>query len=277
MLRTLKELHNYTIGASDGVIGQVKDLYLDDATWVVRYLVVETGTWLASKKVLISPMAIGKPDWAQRLLPVSLTRDQVKNSPDVDTEKPVTRQHELAYSDYYGYPDYWGGLGYWGGGLYPYMMLSSYAGATALHAMHHDADGAQALPDARHDESADPHLRSCAAIVGYHLHTSDGEIGHVCGMLIDDATWAVRYLIIDTSNWWIGHQMLVAPSWIEAASWTDATVSVKLTRQAVKDAPVYDASKHLTRADEALLHEHYERAGYWVEDEKHGTGIARIW
>jgi len=108
ILRTLKELHDYTIGAADGVIGQVKDLYLDDAAWVVRYLVVDAGGWLSSRKVLISPMAIVEPDWAARLLPVSITEEQVKNSPDINTDKPVTRQHELEYSGYYGYPYYWG-------------------------------------------------------------------------------------------------------------------------------------------------------------------------
>ncbi len=272
MLRTLNELHDYTIGAVDGVVGQVKDLYLDDATWVVRYLVVETGSWLASKKVLISPIAIGEPDWAQRLLPVSITKEQVKNSPDVDTEKPVTRQHEQEYSGYYGYPYYWGGTGYWGGGMYPNTMMTSYGEASALQAMQQEAENARA----RADETADPHLRSCAAIAGYHLHASDGEIGHVRGMLIDDETWAVRYMIVDTSNWWIGHQMLIAPSWIEGMSWVDGTVSVKLTRQAVKDAPAYDPSVRLTRADEARLHEHYLRTGYWVEGEDRETEISRI-
>ena len=85
MLRTIKELHEYAIGAVDGVIGHVKDLYLDDKDWVVRYLVVDTGGWLSDKKVLISPMAIGKPNWAQEVLPVSITKEQVRNSPDVDT------------------------------------------------------------------------------------------------------------------------------------------------------------------------------------------------
>ncbi|MEO6623250.1 MAG: PRC-barrel domain-containing protein, partial [Burkholderiaceae bacterium] len=128
MLRNLKELHDYAIGATDGEIGHVKDLYLDDHAWVVRYLVVETGGWLSGRKVLISPMAIGKPNWAGRSLPVSITKEQVKNSPGVDTDKPVTRQHELEYSGYYGYPYYWGGGGFWGGGMYPGLMLAGYGG-----------------------------------------------------------------------------------------------------------------------------------------------------
>jgi len=266
MLRTIKELYGYSIGAVDGDIGQVKDLYLDDEAWVVRYLVVETGGWLSGRKVLISPMAIGDLDWAKRLLPVSITKEQVENSPDFDTEQPVTRQHELEYSGYYGYPFYWGGMGYWGGGMYPNMMLLGYGGGATPQAQQ-EAQNAQALAEARRDANADPHLRSCKAITGYHIHASDGEIGHVSDMLIDDRTWAVRYLIVDTSNWWLGHKMLVAPQWIESVSWADSAVSVSLTRQAVKDAPVYDYSKTLERENEARLYRHYGRSGYWSEDE----------
>jgi hypothetical protein len=271
MLRTVKELHDYTMGASDGVIGQVKDLYLDDEAWVVRYLVVETGSWLFGKKVLISPMAIGNPNWAERLLPVSITMEQVKDSPDVDTDQPVTRQHELEYSGYYGYPTYWGGGGYWGGGMYPGMMLPGYGGFRSAQAVREDTQHARAqveqTPHDAHNAQADPHLRSCKAITGYHIHASDGEIGHVSGLLIDDETWAVRYLIVDTSNWWMGHEMLIAPQWIEGVSWLEGTVSVQLTRQAVQDAPAFDATDTLSREDEARLHEHYGRSGYWASEE----------
>ena len=144
MLRNLNQLHNYAIGATDGVIGHVKDLYLDDQAWVVRYLVVDTGGWLSNRKVLISPMAIGEPDWAGQRLPVSISKEQVKNSPDFDTEQPVTRQQELKYSSYYGYPPYWGGMGFWGGGMQPNMMLSNYGGLGAPQTVLLEAQNAQA-------------------------------------------------------------------------------------------------------------------------------------
>lgn len=91
MLRATSDLLNLSINASDGIIGDVKDLYFDDESWTIRYFVVETGSWLSSRKVLISPIAAGDPDWTSQLLPVSLTREQVKNSPDIDTDMPVMR------------------------------------------------------------------------------------------------------------------------------------------------------------------------------------------
>ena len=121
MLRSMKNLEDYAIRATDGIIGHVKDFYFDDEAWVIRYLVVDTGTWLSSRKVLISPISIGHPDWTDRVLPVSITKEQVKNSPDIDTQKPVSRQHEIQYLGYYGYPYYWGGAGLWGEGIDPSM------------------------------------------------------------------------------------------------------------------------------------------------------------
>ena len=94
MMRNVNDLRGYAIRATDGVIGTVVDFYFDDQDWGIRYLVVDTGNWLSGRKVLISPLALGLPDWMIRELPVSLTKSQVKRSPDIDTKKPVSRQHE---------------------------------------------------------------------------------------------------------------------------------------------------------------------------------------
>ena len=119
MLRNVKDLRGYAIRATDGVIGKVDDFYFDDEDWGIRYLVVDTGSWLSRRKVLISPIAVGHAGWMARRLPVALTRTQVEHSPDIDTRKPVSRQHEAEYFRYYGYPYYWGGGGLWGMGAYP--------------------------------------------------------------------------------------------------------------------------------------------------------------
>ena len=249
MLRSMKDLKKYAIQATDGVVGNVKDFYFDDRVWVIRYLVVETGSWLASRKVLISPVAVGTPDWSQEVLPVSMTVAQVKDSPDIDTDKPVSRQHEIQYLGYYGYPYYWDGTGLWGDEMYPNMAAPGAALATT--------EVSQAVDN--------PHLRSFNAVTGYSIHATDGDIGHVEGLLVDEETWAIRYLVVDTSNWWLGHQVLVAPQWIQSVSWPDSTVSVNLTRQAIQDAPAYDPALGLDREQEINTFNHYGRAGYWAE------------
>lgn len=263
MLRSMKDLENYAIGATDGPIGQVKDFYFDDQAWVIRYLVVETGTWLSGRKVLISPMSVHHADWAARLLPVAITQDQVRNSPDIDTQQPVSRQHERDYLGYYGYPYYWGGAGMWGDGMVPYTMMTDYPASSVNPAERERQGAADASAEADRHRHDDPHLRSCQAIVGYHIHATDGEIGHVDGMLVDEETWAIRYLVVNTSNWWMGHQVLVAPPWITGVHWADRSVSVGLSRQAIRDAPPYDARAQLNREHETTLHTHHQRRVYW--------------
>ena len=267
MLRNTKDLDNFAIRATDGEVGQVKDLYFDDDAWVVRYFVVETGSWLSSRKVLISPVSVQQPDWHGKTLPVSLTLARVSASPDIDTDKPVSRQNEEQYLGYYGYTPYWGGQGLWGEGMYPFGVVPAYVanGPDWVERQRGD-EAALAAERARH-RNDDPHLRSCESVNGYHVQATDGEIGHVSGFLVDEVTWAIRYLVVDTSNWWMGHQVLVAPPWITGVHWSDKTVSIDLSRDAIKASPRYDPQALLDRDWERRLHQHYGRTGYWSSAE----------
>ena len=251
MMRNVNDLRGYAIRATDGVIGTVDDFYFDDQDWGVRYLVVDTGNWLSGRKVLISPLALGLPDWMIRELPVSLTKSQVKRSPDIDTKKPVSRQHEAEYARYYGYPHYWGGAGLWGMGAYPGSLTAQ------------DTINEELKPARRPARSTgDCHLRSTNAVIGYHVRATDGDIGHVHDLLVDDQTWAIGYLIVDTDRWWRDRRVLVAPRWIGDVSWFLARVSVDLTRRAIKHAPPYDSEAQFDRQREEALHDHYDRLAY---------------
>ena len=110
MLRSVSQLRHCTLQAEDGEIGSVYDVLFDDEFWILRYLVVDTGRWLSGRKVLLIPGVLGEPAWPERRLPVSLTRSQVEGSPDIDSDKPVSRQHETELNDYYGWPTYWAAL-----------------------------------------------------------------------------------------------------------------------------------------------------------------------
>ena len=266
MLRSLRDLEKYTIRATDDDIGRVRDFYFDDSTWVIRYLIVDTSAWLPNRKVLISPISIGRPDWGQKILPVKITQQQVKDSPDIDTDKPVSRQHEMNYLGYYGYPYYWGGSGLWGGGAYPYSMLRKMGDDTADDSYQSlSAKREQELSNSDKDQHEDPHLRSCKEVAGYHIEANDGDIGHVHDMLVDERTWAIRYIVINTSNWFGSHQVLIVPEWIRHISWSDhmVEVEVNLTRQQVKDAPLYDPEVAFSRQEEESIYRHYGRNGYW--------------
>lgn len=264
MLHDINELRGFSVEATDGPIGQVRDAYFDDQAWTIRFFVVDTGPWLKGRRVLIPPIAFGNPDWGARRLPVSLSRALVRDSPDVDTSKPVARQHEIEQFTYYGYPSYWGGPGVWGNGMR--------AGAThAAGAAANDKAFVEAQLLLHHQRGDDPHLRGCDAIIRYHVHAIDGDIGHVDGLIVDDQNWVIRYLVVNTSNWWLGHDVLVAPEWIDDISWLEATVSVGLSRRAVKDAPVYDPAAPPDREHERALYRHHGRLGYWLDSDRPGA------
>ena len=262
MLRHAKELEDYELRARDGKIGHVEDFFFDDRTWTVRYLVIDTGTWLNRRKVLISPTAVSRAEWDQQLLPVDLTREQVRNSPSIDTAAPVSREHELALTRYYNWPAYWGVAGFPDVGFaLPIVPLApaDIAGAggrdnpeLAARRTGHESRGAAATQE-------DRHLRSVRAVTGHAIEATDGAIGHVDDFLIDDRSWEVRYLIVDTRNWWPGKKVIVAPQWIAAVGWDEARVHVDLTRTAIKGSPAYDPTRQVTPDYAGQLHQHYGR------------------
>lgn len=265
MLRSLNQIEHYRISATDGDIGHVRDFYFDDESWVVRYLVVDTGSWLTGRSVLISPIAIGRADWTDRHLPVALSKDQVRNSPDIDTQRPVSRQMETGYLQYYGYQSYWGGSGLWWGGIYPNTGYGY--GGSGAEWLPREPGRAMTATYARDSATRpvgdDVHLRSCKAVTGYHIHANDGDIGHVDGFLFDEDTWAIQFLVVNTSNWWVGHHVLVAPEWIEHIDWADASVMLGVSRAEVQSAPPYVAGASIDRADEPSVFAHYGRQGFW--------------
>lgn len=261
MLLSMKDLKGYTIGATDGDIGEVTDFYFDDDAWVIRYFIVDTGRWLSQRKVLVSPIAIERVDGAARRLSVALTREQVKNSPDIDTDKPVSRQHEIQYFGYYGYPYYWGRSGMWNAGIYSGGFGLPGGESADIQARAESERAERAI-----HEDDDLHLRSCEAIISYHVKATDGGVGHVDSLLINEKTWAIQYLVINTSNWWLGHKVLIAPEWIDGVHWHDKTVTVDLDSESIKTSPTYESSQELNRDREENLYSHYGRRGYWVTE-----------
>jgi len=135
-------------------------------------------------------------------------------SPDVDTQKPVSRQHEVENYGYYGYPFHWGGSGMLGNSTLPALMLAARAGDESAGLTRKQQSFVEAQAAFQRQRGDDPHLRSCRAISGYHLHASDDVVGHLEGFVVDDESWANRYLVVNTSDWWLGHYLLIAPPWI---------------------------------------------------------------
>ncbi len=230
MLWDASAINGYALEASDGQIGTVSDLPFDDAGWVIRWLIVDTGTWLTGRKVLLPLSALGQPDRSQRHFTVKLTTQQVKDSPDVDTDQPVSRQLEDHVYNFYGVNPYWSG---------GYFPMGNRMATPLIAPLYGKQD------DLRRDaqpNQGDPHLRSIAAVTRYHVHATDGEIGHVEDFLVDDAGWSIRFIKIDTRNWLPGQRMLISPYSVREIDWADRFIHLDVDRQKVKDSPPYDPS-----------------------------------
>ncbi len=247
MLSKATTLKGYQLRCLDGGIGRVEEFYFDDQHWAIRYLVANTGSWLRGRQILISPQALRGVNGEEQSITIDLTMAQIEDSPSLESDKPVSRQFEEAYHGYYGWPVYWSDSYEYG--TDPFIMRNR-----------------QHLQSPTHGEKAwDPHLRSTRDVMGHHIQASDGEIGHAEDFIIDDENWAIRYLIVDTRNWWPGKRVLVSPQWIERVSWEASKVFVNLSRAAIQGSPEYKEGL-LTRDYEAQLHSHYQREGYWVDE-----------
>ncbi len=279
MIHSVYELQGYAIRATDGEIGSAQYCLFDDQHWTVRYLVVDTGGWLSGRRVLISPIFIRAVNQNDQIIEVSLNRQQVENSPGVETEMTVSRQKEIEFARYYGYDPYWEGPSIWGAGAYPGMLYPAAApapvtplspptsptapGQQPTEDQIPSAPNAPAPVSESTDDHGDPHLRSTHEVIGYAIQASDGGIGHVEDFLVDDETWTLRYMVIDTKDWLPGKKVLVAPRWVSTVEWASSRVYVDLPRETIKGAPEYDPSQPLNRDYESKLHRYYEQPTYW--------------
>lgn len=249
MQHNVKRLQGFTIGATDGEIGKVEEFYFDDETWTIRYLIVKTGGWLSGRRVLIAPVALKQPDWEKKIFPVNLTKEQIKNSPDIDTEKTVSRQQEIELYDHYAWP-YFGraGTGFYGGMGMPGMMDSRIPLEDVIAERHFK------------DKPANPHLRSTDEVRGYYIHATDGNIGDVEDFIINDKTWSISYLIVDTGKWFPGKKVILSPKWVKKVKWEDSSVYVDIPMAAIKNSPEYDPSVPVDTSYEDKLNNHYGKS-----------------
>jgi len=221
MLRSTNDLRGYKLREKDGDIGIARDFLFDDRAWVIRYLVADTRTWLPGRRVLISPHAIAGTDWLGGWLDLDLTRQQVRNSPDLGEDLPVSRQLEEKLARYYAWPRYW---------------LSR----------------PPESPEMTRMVKGDVCLRSAKEITGYHVEGADGRVGHVEDFVIEDDDWSIRFVVVDPRDWLPAKKVVIAPQRIERVNWSGRTVHVARTREEIRNGPEYDPAMTVRREDELL-------------------------
>ena len=244
MLRSVKDLTSYYLHAMDGAAGPVKDVYFDDLFWTVRYLVCDSGRWLPGRQVLVAPVALGKPDSLLKRIPVSLTLDQIRKSPSIDADRPVSRQEEETLATYYRWPVYWGGLDE------PSAAMT--AGAPSLAAA--ERDRATLI-----EERGNPRLRSFREVRKYGIQAQDADVGHLEDFLVDDAEWRLRFAVVDTTHWRPGGRVLVPVGAIQEVRWTDNRVRIALPVERIRNSPPFDPSSPENLELEERWYDYYGR------------------
>ena len=248
MLYEAKSFKNYALCGIDGTIGKVKELLFDDQKWNVRYLVVDTGNWLKGRKVLIAPNFLVDVSKENQCITVNLTKKQIEDSPPLSSDQPVDRQYDKAYWSFFNLPE---------------SVLTKLPEDQAFMRKLDKKD-----LDDRHAEerSWDHQLRSTSASTGNNIEALDGEVGCIDDFIIDDQTWSIRYMVVNSADWWAGHKLLVAPPWISKLNWGDAKIFININRAPFESLEEFTSIDMLSREYEERLHRSCNRQGYWVDD-----------
>ncbi|MBD3160900.1 MAG: PRC-barrel domain containing protein [Candidatus Eisenbacteria bacterium] len=214
------QLRGRSIAAVDGDIGKVDEFFFDDRSWKLRYLVVDTRKWLPGRKVLIDPSALKPPHPEEGALPADLTKQKVKESPDIDTEKPISRREQADLHVHYGWPLYFGG-----GSLSSARTHGTSPEATASGVREDEAPPSTTpgTGDAEAEE-ADPHLRSAKEVEGYAATVADAEVARVRDFVIDTDSWEIRRLVCRKEKQDGDREVTVPVDVVQSIHWTSAQV-----------------------------------------------------
>jgi uncharacterized protein YrrD len=239
MLSSVRKLIGMTVQATDGAIGDIHDIYFDDHTWSLRYYVVDTGKWLPGRKVLIPPNEVRVKTAEDEGLPLRLSREEVRNSPDKDTDRTVSQQAERGLDRHISPMPFWIPL----------------APATPV--------AIEGDPAEREREvvagytGGNPHLRSAKEVFGYTIAATDDDIGHIDDFLTDESGTSLKYVVVDTRNWLPGRSVVIPTSWVRAITWAEDRVSVGISRKMVENSPEYDFAIPLDSTYELQIMTHY--------------------
>ncbi len=254
MLKTLLEMRGYGLRAIDKDLGSVDDFYFDDRLWEIRYLVADTGNWLPGRNVLISPEALEPSNWEDKVFPLTLTSTEIEDSPGIETDLPFSLQKEKELRLFFKWREYWDD-----------DVFIQPSGFTPM-----SVPGGEAIEPVVKDGrtlsgklNGNPHLRSANEVQGYYIGAQDGEIGHVDDFIVDDTSWQIRYLIVDTHNWLPGKKVLMAHEWVSSIDWNKQTVEVDMTRDTIEKSPEYDPNQPINREYEVRMYDFYGKPHDW--------------
>lgn len=242
-IRGIASITGFSILAKDGEIGRVSDLYFDNQQWVARYLIIDTGEWLAGRQLLLPPMAIQSIDWDNKSIFLNLSKDQIEASPAIAFGEQITQQWERDLFANLGWSGYWNGDKLWGKNDVP------------------DASFRPSVEIAGQDtpiEQPSSHLTRAVEVIGYRVQGLDDGLGNISDLLVDDHSWEIRWMMVDTRPWWFGGNVLVNIKAIDRMATDTKSIHVNLTKEEVRDCPELQIGETLTIQEEQDLMENHK-------------------
>ncbi len=258
MLRKLHSLKSFVVNGKNGKLGKVDDFYFDQEQFVVRYLVIDTGSWLEHEQTLISTHAIDNIDFDSSIIHVNLSSDELEDSPSIEKNEPISKSKEKALIEYFGWPDYW--------------KKSHSSDSELIHAGITERKKLLNFKTLQKEDEAkqkakkvESNLRSLEEIRGYKIHAKDDKFGHLEDLFVEEEdSWIIRYLLIDTRNIMEGKLVIIAPEWIESINWFDKEIFIDKDKKEIEESPEYKEEKApIDKSYEELLYDHYDEKKYW--------------
>jgi hypothetical protein len=231
MQRNIDSLTGYNMVATDGEIGKVIEFFFDDEIWFVRYMILKTGDWLHGRKVLISPDALKKTSWETGVFSVNITKEQVRDSPAIDTDKPVYRSQEIELYAHYDWESEWGSQFYDGGSMGESNPVPI-----------PDREILTAVDKADIRSNDQLHLRSTAIFLKFKIQATDGAVGPLVDLVMDDQSWKILYLVAEIPGLPGKTKILIAVDHIRKIEWDLAIVFVDITLAAVEGSDLFKES-----------------------------------
>ncbi|MBM7551188.1 PRC-barrel domain-containing protein [Thalassobacillus pellis] len=262
MLYHVSKLEHYNILAEDGELGKVKDLYFDDHKWAVRYLVVDTRKWLPGKKVVVSPSGFDSVVPEEQAIYIRDKKEDIRNNASLEEKQAFSREKEMELTDFFGWKQYWAGDYLWGGYGSPLATMPEPGQKEMLAAKENNP------PIEEGKYTGDDKLRSIEEIKGAvkHgiVHGKDGKAGYISDIIVDDETWKIRYLVVNTSEWSTNFQVLLSPAWLQSIDWVDNNFYIDLSLETIEAGPNYDKHQEITEELEEEIYRKYQKEPYWI-------------
>ncbi len=249
MKHRLKDITGLTIETTDGTKGKIKDFLFDEDKWIVRYIEADFGGFFKDKRILLPINVFIDHLWDSKHISINIAKEDIDKSPSPEDKPTVSREYEKELMKHYGYASYWSP------GYIPPTHTGLYYPARPM-----NVPTKEISEEKISEEKLDTKLRSFNEVKGYHILATDGHLGHLEDMIVDDADWQMIYVIIDTSNWlpW-SKKVILLINWLDEISFETHEVSINVHTDVIKDAPEFNTDKSVEESFEKALLDYYER------------------